>query len=63
MNAPNPIDIQKYLARVDYPASKDTLVETATREGAAADILKALSALPDGTYNGPTEVSSALSQS
>ncbi|AZZ54680.1 DUF2795 domain-containing protein [Rathayibacter iranicus] len=62
MDAPNPIQIQKYLSGIDYPASKDTIVKTAEKEGADADILDALRALPDVTYDKPTDVSAAVAK-
>ncbi|KZX20473.1 DUF2795 domain-containing protein [Rathayibacter tanaceti] len=62
MDAPNPIQIQKYLSGIDYPASKDTIVETAEKEGADGDVLEALRAIPDGDYAKPTDVSSAVSK-
>ncbi|PPH17948.1 MULTISPECIES: DUF2795 domain-containing protein [unclassified Rathayibacter] len=62
MDAPNPIQIQKYLSGIDYPASKDTIVETAETEGADGDVLEALRAIPDGDYEKPTDVSSAVSK-
>ncbi|MWV49425.1 DUF2795 domain-containing protein [Rathayibacter sp. VKM Ac-2803] len=62
MATPNPIQIQKYLAGIDYPASKDTIVETAEKEGAEGDVLDALRAIPDGDYEKPTDVSSAVSK-
>lgn len=62
MDAPNPIQIQKYLAGIDYPASKDTIVKTAEKEGADSTILDALRAIPDVTYDSPTAVSSAVSK-
>ncbi|NQX06295.1 DUF2795 domain-containing protein [Rathayibacter sp. VKM Ac-2856] len=61
MDAPNPIQVQKYLAGIDYPASKDTIVETAEKEGADSDVLDALRAIPEGDYAKPTDVSSAVS--
>ncbi|NQX15887.1 DUF2795 domain-containing protein [Rathayibacter sp. VKM Ac-2857] len=61
MDAPNPIQVQKYLAGIDYPASKDTIVETAEKEGADSDVLDALRAIPAGDYDKPTDVSSAVS--
>lgn len=59
--APNPIQIQKYLSGIDYPASKDDVVSTAEKENAPDDVLEALRAIPDGEYDGPTDVSSAVS--
>ena len=62
MDAPNPIQVQKYLSGIDYPASKDTIVEAAEKQGAGADVLDALRAIPEGDYDKPTDVSSAVSQ-
>jgi hypothetical protein len=60
-DAPNPIQIQKHLSGVDYPASKQTLLETAKKEGADKDLLDALERIPDGDYDAPTAVSKAVS--
>ncbi|HEV7623052.1 MAG TPA: DUF2795 domain-containing protein, partial [Amnibacterium sp.] len=60
-DAPNPIQIQKFLSGVDYPASKDTLLETAEKEGAGGNVLDALRRIPDGEYDAPTAVSKAVS--
>ncbi|MEK6312574.1 MULTISPECIES: DUF2795 domain-containing protein [Curtobacterium] len=60
MANPNPIEIQKYLSGVEYPASKDDIVATAEREGASGDALEALKNIPDGDYDAPTAVSSAV---
>lgn len=60
MSAPNPIEIQRHLSGVDYPASRDELVQTAEREGAADDVVEALRSLPDREYDSPTAVSSAV---
>lgn len=59
-DAPNPIQIQKFLSGIDYPASKDTIVETAKKEGADQNVLDALARIPDGDYDAPTAVSTAV---
>lgn len=62
MNAtPNPIDLQKHLGGVDYPAKRDDLVRTAEESGAGDDILEALRGIPDREYDSPTAVSKAVS--
>ena len=61
MAAPNPIQIQKYLSGIEYPASKDDVVSTAEQESAPDDVLEALRAIPEGQYDGPTDVSKAVS--
>jgi Protein of unknown function (DUF2795) len=62
MNAtPNPIDLQKHLSGVDYPASRDDLVRTAEEQGANNELLDALRGIPDKEYDSPTAVSKAVS--
>lgn len=57
---PTPIEIQKYLSGIDYPAGKEQLLSTAEDGGAPEDILNALQAVPDREYSGPSAVSEAL---
>ena len=62
MNAsPNPLDLQKHLGGVDYPAKRDDLVSTAEKSGASDDILDALRGMPDREYDSPAAVSKAVS--
>lgn len=56
------IDMQKALKGVDYPADKQTLVETARSNGASEDVMSALDALPDQQFQTPAEVSKAVGQ-
>jgi hypothetical protein len=60
---PNPIQIQKFLTGVNYPADRSTLVSTAEKEGADGDVLNALRSIPEKEYDSPTAVSSAVSDS
>ncbi|MFL6144239.1 MAG: DUF2795 domain-containing protein [Labedaea sp.] len=53
----NPIQMQKFLSGVDYPASKDDLVEHARQKGADEEVLRGLESMPDRTYDGPNAVS------
>lgn len=50
----NPIQVQKFLSGVDYPATKDDIVETARSQGADDDTLEALRNLPRDDFNSPT---------
>jgi hypothetical protein len=56
------IEVQKYLAGADYPATKEQLLEHAKRQGANKDVLEALGGMPDGEYDGPNKVSSAVAK-
>ena len=58
--AVNPIQIQKFLKGVNYPASKSDLLENAEREGADEDVRATLEKLPDQEYETPADVSKAL---
>jgi hypothetical protein len=58
--AVNPIQIQKFLKGVDYPASKNDLLKNAEREGADEDARATLERLPDQEYESPADVSEAL---
>lgn len=60
MSMPNPAEMQQYLSGVNYPARRDQLAETAHQEGAPQSITAALGRLPDGEYQGPSEVSEEL---
>jgi hypothetical protein len=62
-DTPNPIQIQKFLGGVDYPASCDALLSKAKDSGADSNVMQALEAIPDKEYDSPTAVSSAVSDS
>jgi hypothetical protein len=56
----NPIELQKHLKGVDYPASKEELIEHAQQQGADEKIREILEQLPDEEYETPAEVSKAV---
>ncbi|MET9000408.1 DUF2795 domain-containing protein [Amycolatopsis sp. Hca4] len=60
MSKPNPIELQKYLAGVDYPAKRDDLVRAAEKNGADSGTLDVVRRLPDRTYEGPSGVSKEI---
>ena len=53
----DPIEVQRFLGGVDYPAGKQELVEHARAEGAGDEIVSVLDQLPDPEYDGPDRVS------
>jgi Protein of unknown function (DUF2795) len=59
---PNPIQVQKYLGGIDYPASKEDIVKKAKDKGADNNVMEALQNLPDQEYDAPTAVSEAISK-
>lgn len=56
----NPIQVQKFLGGIDYPASKETLVERAVSQGADDEVRDTLERLPDQEFNSPNDVSEAI---
>lgn len=58
----NPIQLQKHLKGMDYPASKQDLIQHAKKNGADDNVNSALEQLPDEEYETPAEVSKAIGQ-
>lgn len=58
----NPIQLQKHLKGVDYPASKQDLLDHAKQQGADGNALSALEELPDQDYETPTDVSKMIGE-
>ncbi|MDP9374906.1 MAG: DUF2795 domain-containing protein [Chloroflexota bacterium] len=56
----NPIQAQKFLKGMDYPASKEDLVKHAEKQGADENVRSALEQLPEEQYETPADVSQAL---
>lgn len=54
--AVNPIEMQKSLGGVSYPASKEQIVRTAKEHGAPKKIMDALKSMPDKEYDSPAEI-------
>jgi hypothetical protein len=57
----NPIEVQKHLGGIDYPASKDEIVATAESNGAPQEIVEALQSMDREEFDGPNAVQAALS--
>ncbi|MFF4779490.1 DUF2795 domain-containing protein [Microtetraspora fusca] len=59
-NKPNPIQLQKDLKGVDYPARQADLLKVARDHGAGQEVVSALEKIPDREYDGPNAVSKAV---
>ncbi|MDA0636968.1 DUF2795 domain-containing protein [Nonomuraea sp. MCN248] len=60
--APNPIQLQKHLRGIDYPATKSELLDAAREQGADQETIRALESMPDREYDGPNAVSQAITR-
>jgi hypothetical protein len=58
--AVNPIQLQKYLSGIDYPATKQELIERAQQKGADKNVLETLKSLGRDEFNSPNDVSEAF---
>lgn len=56
----SPIVVERYLAGVDYPASRQDLIDQARKNEADRDVMDTLNSLPDQTYHSPIDVSKAM---
>ena len=57
----NPIELQKALGGMNYPASKEDLVKHAKGEDADDEVLSFLRDLPDRNYETPADVNKEMS--
>jgi hypothetical protein len=63
MTKTNPVEIQKHLKGVDYPAGRDILIKHAKKLGADREILSLLERLPaDEEYSNPADLNKALGE-
>ncbi|MDX3095557.1 DUF2795 domain-containing protein [Streptomyces sp. ME01-24h] len=58
----NPIEMQKALGGMDYPASKQDIIDRASSNKADRDIIDALESLPDQEFDSPASVSREISK-
>jgi hypothetical protein len=59
---PSPIAVQKALAGIEYPTTREHLAETARAHHADREIVALIDRLPDQNYDSPAAVSKALAQ-
>ncbi len=59
----NPQDLMKYLQNIDWPATKNKIIDEVQNNDAPGDIVDQLkNKLSDGEYQGPEEVISNVQQ-
>lgn len=59
---PNPIELQRALKGVDYPATRGALVSAARNAQADDTIVDALMRIPERNYEDPAQVSEAVAK-
>ncbi|QSJ17017.1 DUF2795 domain-containing protein [Nostoc sp. UHCC 0702] len=59
----NPVEVQKHLKGVDYPADKQELIQHARQQKADQDVISLLEKLPDNRqYENPADLNKALGE-
>lgn len=58
----NPIQLQKFLKGMEYPASKEDLIKHAKKQGADNKVMETLQQIPDDEYEKPTDVNHAIGE-
>lgn len=58
----SPISVQKFLKGAEYPADRDDLLVVAEGNDAPEEVMEALEALEEMTFDGPDEVAEALEE-
>lgn len=56
----SPAAIQEYLGGMDYPVSKQDLIEHARQQNAPQEMVAVLERVDDGEYNSPTDLTQAI---
>ncbi|MCC4769440.1 DUF2795 domain-containing protein [Methanosarcina sp. DH2] len=57
----SPIEVQKALKGMDYPAQKQKLIEHAKKHKASNEVMEVLQDLPDHEYSNAADVSKEFS--
>jgi len=58
----NPVEVEKSLKGVNYPAKKNDLIKHAQQQGASQDVLETLKDLREENFNSPVDVSKAVGE-
>ncbi len=57
----NPIEIEKSLRAIDFPATKEEIITKAKENGASRDVLDALNKMTEKEYQKPMDVTKEVS--
>ncbi|MGG6238380.1 DUF2795 domain-containing protein [Nodosilinea sp. AN01ver1] len=58
----NPIQVQKFLKGMEYPASKQDVIEHAKQQGADENVCSTLEQMPEDEFETPADVSKAIGE-
>ncbi|MBE9155848.1 DUF2795 domain-containing protein [Nodosilinea sp. LEGE 06152] len=58
----NPIQVQKFLKGMEYPASKQDVIDHAKQQGADENVCSTLEDMPEDEFETPADVSKAIGE-
>lgn len=58
----NPVQVEKCLKGLDFPADKQEVIEYASQHGATSEIRQALNSLPERTFDSPVGLNKVLGE-
>ena len=58
----NPVEVEKCLKGVNYPAKKQDLIKHAQQQGANKDVIETLKEMHEENFNSPIDVSKAVGE-
>jgi hypothetical protein len=58
----NPVEVEKSLKGIDYPAKKEDLIKHARQHGADQQVLETLKELPEEEFRTPIDVTKAIGE-
>jgi hypothetical protein len=59
---PNPIEVEKHLKGIKFPASKQDLIEHARQNDAPEEVLSTLEQMPDREFGNAADVAKGVGQ-
>ena len=58
----NPVEVEKSLKGIDFPAKKEDLIKHARQHGADQQVLETLKELPEEEFRTPIDVTKAIGE-
>jgi hypothetical protein len=58
----SPAEVQNYLGGIDYPASRQDLIDHAKKHSAPDEVIRLLTAISDQQYATPADVNKAVGE-
>ena len=56
----NPVEVEKSLKGIDFPAKKQDLVKHAQQQGAKQEVIETIKGLPEENFNNAADVAKAI---